>query len=220
MNGALVSCRVGCDRCDQIDPTKCLQCSTSYYLLNSTTGICSKCSPNCLSCSSSTNCTLCSSDTILTSTSASITQCLPCVTPNCILCPSSITNCTKCRLGYNLIGSVCVAGCSRGCLQCDTNNNSICVQCRKMYGLKSDGTCVKCISGCSGTCDATNSNLCLSCAVGFELVNNKCKRCPLNCLTCLNQQCSSCASGYKLYQNTSVSPVKTICVAKCLSPCL
>lgn len=116
MNNILVSCRIGCDRCDQVDPTKCLSCSTSYYLINSTVGICAKCSSNCLSCSSSSNCSACTPSTVLTSTSASVVECLPCATSNCLLCPSNINNCTKCRLGYNLIGLACVSSCSRGCL--------------------------------------------------------------------------------------------------------
>jgi hypothetical protein len=54
------------------------------------------------------------------------------------------------------------------------------------------------LTNCTGACDSKNITVCLSCADGFQLLNNKCIRCPQSCATCSNGQCKSCVFGFNI----------------------
>lgn len=72
----------------------------------------------------------------------------------------------------------------------------VCYECDRGYALiESTKKCMKCFSNCMGSCDATNITVCLGCSNGFELVDNKCTRCPANCLKCVNGQCVETVSS-------------------------
>jgi hypothetical protein len=58
--------------------------------------------------------------------------------------------------------------------------------------------------------------MCTGCVDGFQLLSNKCVRCPEGCTTCVNGDCSGCVGGYTLNQNSTGS---FICTLKCKSPC-
>lgn len=81
--------------------------------------------------------------------------------------------------------------------------------------LSPSGKCVQCISSCGGSCDASNPTLCTGCMVGFESLEGKCVRCPLNCQTCANGVCSRCKAGFRIVQTDS----GVSCQKDCVYPC-
>lgn len=102
-------------------------------------------------------------------------------------------------MGFILNNSSCIdakTACPTGCLNC---NATACSQCSLGYVLALSGKCVKCVSSCGGSCDSSNPLLCTGCTNGFESIQGKCVRCPLNCQTCSNGACSKCKDGFKLF---------------------
>lgn len=76
-----------------------------------------------------------------------------------------------------------------------------CTKCNSGYALKKDGTCIKCINGCTGSCDPKDVTKCLGCHSNSEMNKLfKCDRCPAGCTSCLKSQCLSCSEGFTLTQ--------------------
>ena len=96
----------------------------------------------------------------------------------------------------------CVANCGKGCARCDPSDADVCVECRPGYALTAANTCNKCSRKCSGSCDAQDIASCTTCADGFRMADNDCKRCPAGCLTCDEDNCLSCIEGHKLVSET------------------
>ncbi len=88
------------------------------------------------------------------------------------------------------------------------------MRCSYGYALKNDGTCVKCLVGCTGECFPQDITQCRSCSPNFYLSNHYlCVRCPTGCYTCINSFCTICINGYTLTRYNT-------CVQNCNFPCL
>lgn len=112
--------------------------------------------------------------------------CLKC-NKTCLTCSDSDQNeCLSCRKGLTLDGTNCVKKCQKGCRECNADNTSICLECHEGRTLRFNGKCIKCISTCNGNCDPKDPGKCLSCTDGYELVDNKCVRCPAGCEKCVD----------------------------------
>lgn len=119
-------------------------CPSGYYL---NTGSCSRCSANCLECTSATVCTSCPVGTFLN----------PVTSACAATCPN----------GMFPSGSLCAA-CPVGCLIC--NSATLCSSCASGYFLYNSGCSTSCPASytiantSSNTCDACSSS-CTTCAV-------------------------------------------------------
>lgn len=81
-------------------------------------------------------------------------------------------------------------------------NRETCIQCRDGRSPTADGlSCILCPVGCF-SCDS--KSICLSCYLGFRLVDGSCtSRCADNCTKCGLTGCETCQRGF--YLNTSFS---------------
>ena len=211
INGQVASCNPGCLQCSPTAPGVCVQCGPSFFPSASNAGLCQPCSPGCLTCSSASVCTVCMPFFLLNGGA-----CVTCQ-GGCKECASAtnLTTCTSCKFGLTLVNATCISQCATGCVNC-AQNVSICQQCARGFALKADGTCVKCLSSCTGECDPRNVVTCLSCSNGFQLANNLCVRCPIGCTSCANGACTTCEVGFELKANAAGS---IICAKKCTPPC-
>ncbi len=184
---------------------KCHICGPGYILQGSNCkpcdSTCRTCSPNpskCTACyfgyglSSSYTCVQCGG---LASTfiNPADQQCRPCDS-NCLTCTRTATNCTSCNTGLFLnptthICSTCGPGnfidsflnclpCQPPCLTCQTNAH-------------------KCIEYFSGVIMSDTNSTASSCGDGFFLTSTTCKKCDVQCRTCIGvtSYCTSCPAG-------------------------
>lgn len=101
-----LSCPVSsnCLQCDMTSPQECLICANGYYINTDMT--CSKCSSNCLLCSSADLCSACTIGYTLPANQTS-GQCLTCLFP-CLTCVDTAEYCTSCATGFTKNGWKCV----------------------------------------------------------------------------------------------------------------
>ncbi len=129
-----------------------------------------------------------------------ISRCSKC-TPNCKTCSNFLT-CLSCQKGEILINGKCEK-CNSQCLDCSGNQSS-CTSCKNNPELfnpvtnSCDKLCADKTDSC-GTCDHKTGN-CISCKLGYSLVENQCilTSCNvLNCRTCETaNSCLRCDIGY------------------------
>jgi hypothetical protein len=101
-NGSCVPCQAGCDVCSNIDFSICLSCLQGYYA--NSTGGCSMCSTNCMSCTS-LGCTACFVSYFLSSNLTCVDLCdYPCTVCN----SSNVEYCSSCIYGYTLMDALCI----------------------------------------------------------------------------------------------------------------
>ena len=185
-SGYLLSSNI-CLDCDNICQTcsiktsNCTSCFEGYSLIGST---CKQgCKPNCLSCDDP--CTRCEDGYYLNSES-----CKPC-SSKCLTCIMNSEICTSCRVGFELKGASCEISCVENCSSCKFP----CESCKEGFFIE-DGLCSQCTHPCK-TC-TEDSNNCLSCQLGFGLINNECNYgCSDHCLNCASP-CNICELGYYL----------------------
>ncbi|ELP84423.1 hypothetical protein EIN_339940, partial [Entamoeba invadens IP1] len=80
---------------------------------------------------------------------------------------------------------------------CSRNNK--CVECENNYIFNNNKSCVKTSQNNNSTnCISFNKNGCVSCAVGYYLLNAECNLCSENCTSCVESdtKCLSCKSGF------------------------
>ena len=126
----------------------------------------------------------------------------------------------KCKEGFHLENNICVSNmiCYELCKNCtaeSTNeDDQKCGACINGFVLDENNNC-RCPSGsakqgkncnkCTNTCEKykLNSCDCLSCSLGYYLVENKCEKCNPSCLSCEEEatKCTNCNKGYFLDSN-------------------
>jgi len=197
----------------------CVACSLGSFPTSTT--VCTACPTLCTSCTSLTVCqtcvnnlipnpSLCGCDNtvgsylnILTNTCVSCSQTFP----QCATCTSSGTlACATCINGTYLLSGACYT-CPFSCTSC--TSNTVCNTCITGYVLSYNVTnmcgcpyCTTCayynVTNCA-VCDYTNvtNAFCLTCDIGYYLVNGTCYQCPLQCATCTSAAvCQTCNTPF------------------------
>ena len=201
-----------CEQCDTDmfvlrgggQPESCLTtCPVGYYG-DTQSQQCTRCSGECLSCSSATKCSTCpvgmlrySSVCLKTcprSTFRHGNTCEAC-DPSCATCLGpGVKNCTRCQAPGNMVDAE--TGCTQGCRPGFFSNSTHCVQC--------DLNCAE--------CDVT-ATACTSCHVSEVRHGEQCvKSCPQGfvadqsgvCGVC-HDECTSCPPGQVLLQGRCVA---------------
>ncbi|GAB1225477.1 hypothetical protein ENUP19_0253G0025 [Entamoeba nuttalli] len=184
------------DNCQNNGINQCIQCTSSYYLLESQ---CKKCQiQHCLECNKNVEeeCIQCDNDYILYNNQCVYKKDFHCKT-------ISSSHCISCDSGYFLstIG-VCEKNSQEDCL---IQQGSHCVQCKTTNLIHlPNGT-----SYCSSTERTDNCQIesvfgCQRCNLGYFLYDGQCISCNINCAKCINrlEECIECSFGY-LYNSTS-----------------
>ena len=155
------------DRLGSVEPTEC----ESQFFLNYKTSKCTKCPPNCLSCSSK-KCHQCVAGFQLHKR-----LCVRCLDPNCDICGTD-SRCAACAREYFLdVDSGECQPCPENCVFC--SSGSKCLKCTDSHQLDSDSLCAK-------TCQAGMTY--------FDPASNKCLPCTSCefCRTVMPTLCASC----------------------------
>jgi hypothetical protein len=125
---------------------------------------------------------------------------------------SSCTDCGQVQ-GYFLLNGQCFPCASiQNCVQCDSQNPSICSICQDGYFINS-GSCSSCPASCS---QCISTQLCTTCSLGYTLAFDQaqgtCLQCSSPCATCIQSTsyCTSCVDGFtkkgwKCQNNTYIS---------------
>ncbi|XP_043916303.1 extracellular matrix organizing protein FRAS1-like [Protopterus annectens] len=184
------------------------ECPAGYYNAN---GVCEKCHASCQNCNGGSPfaCTSCKSSLVLAQNGMCVSRCSPgfyldsshkvCQPCNsrCLTCESA-TVCTSCRdpsrvlLFGECLYEVCAQQyyldyATRSCKECDWSCNACsgplgtdCLQCMDGYVLQ-EGTCTE------------------QCSAGFYKKEDKCFRCDLPCVECMDDgHCTLCQVPYFL----------------------
>lgn len=163
--------------CASYDSTGCLACQEGYYL--NTIRRCVINPPNCKVALSTGACSECYPNYVLTQGS-----CTPYIPPN-----------PTCRQGYSFVGNQCVTpNCNR--YNSASNSDRLCLECASGFTLSPIYyLCFKAVDNCASY---SPTGGCLSCAVGFTLVQGLCRRPPLNCRVydVITLICQECEVGY------------------------
>ena len=191
LNGQCSPCLAGCNVCSNQDLSICLDCVQGSFV--NSTGGCSSCSSNCVSCIS-TGCIKCQSGYTLNDKFACVKICpYPCETcligGGCLTClygwkingnqciPDIAScnagfNCNYCALGYylssqtntSIVNQTCKL-CPAKCARCDSADNIECTACFDGLYVNPQGSCLACPAGCkSCTGLFLGSVTCLSCS--------------------------------------------------------
>jgi len=208
----------------------CISNSDGFYF-DASKGIIKKCTQGCKKCINPTNCTSCDINSgflLVQNINACVLKCPDGYWKNflqnkCMLCNSSCkicldntNNCQECAEGYvtlkenkkkclkecpsgyklNSIEKYCEPDCTSPCNTCTDSNN-----------------CIDCIENHYLITTSNNINNCVAnCPDGLynDIVNLKCKSCPINCKTCKNaEKCLSCKNENFYLEE------KNLCVNNC-----
>lgn len=130
-------------------------------------------------------------------------ECQPC-REDCIKCPESSTNCTKCDIPKVIVNGVCLDKCPSGTVQVGQDCNPCEIQCLE---CKASGDC----TDCPGTYVLYLGDCIESCPPGFYAnSDNECVPCNTeNCKTCTNngKTCVDCISPNVLTEAGECVPV-------------
>lgn len=209
--GACTACTGNCNTCDGAGPkcdsgkcklkykraadgncVSCDQTKPGFWWDATTTGSCTSCQSNCLTCQDKTKCQTCVSGSTIKKTQGyyvSAGACKSCNT-NCAACTGT-ASCTvgKCHAGFQRKTDGTCVGCSTvgykftagtgTCKQCDVNcktcaTDTACTagQCKEGYVLGTaapdTGKCVKCaVAGCATCAYLTRATVCTACALSY-----------------------------------------------------
>lgn len=195
-----------CETCDQANVADCLLCKQDFILskLSKKNGYCYlDCKNYQLSSMESNTCS-----EQLKCPDANCRSCSQLDPHECFVCSSNYFikkknnkgSCFKCSLGI------------ANCEECSWI--TYCTKCRLNYLIEiySEGTrCKRCselITNCI-KCDGAKN--CTECQPGYKLTDNKCIKCPLNCLSCENEvSClpNGCLGGYYIDNGKCLSCIE------------
>ncbi|ELP84060.1 protein serine/threonine kinase, putative [Entamoeba invadens IP1] len=180
------------DNCNTEGEASCLRCEDSFYFDDQSTPMssnCTKCSPNCLTCTTYSRCLSCSDSLFLVGNT--------CQTMNegCTKAMISGGGCAICENGYYRDGIECKK-CDDSCKSCQYN--TVCYECSDNYFWATSTSCknysylTNCVSG------KESVNGCTQCLDGFYIATPFCLSCQENCLLCDSTLCTKCVDNYIL----------------------
>lgn len=211
-----VPCDPTCNTCEVGgNPKTCLSCPPGHSLNK---GVCSRCHPNCLTCTgtSEKECLSCAPGNIMFEA-----YCFPGCDPACAVdsCigPTSF-DCITCSPGYTQTGSSCTNTCHSSCATCYSPLIDGCQSCHPGDTFVA-GKCYTCPPECDVCVIENGQASCFNCPPGrqYLLVNgqNKCIVCHADCIGCLvendNTSCQACS-------DPTAHQYKTECL-QCHSTC-
>ncbi|KAE8302612.1 High cysteine membrane protein VSP-like [Giardia duodenalis] len=193
----------GCQRCEMKDSSlQCLECRDLYLSLDkrSCLASCPKGQKGIKGSSSSVHSCACDDGSYLKDG-----KCVGCAVENCAECDES--SCKKCKYGYTLSGSQCVATKCKD-PNCDTcEDRNVCTKCAGGNSLDPHGLCVKDCLGSAGYYKATVGGVsrCVACTLG-------------NCAVCESEsKCKTCRDGFYVEGSGGCKPCSSEC-ATCSGP--
>lgn len=169
----------------------CITCTFGYSLVpnvNSSVPItsqCVVCLDPCNTCNADSSCNSCLSPYIFSATDNS---CFLCDDPRCTSCTATATGvCSTCQTGWFVSNNACVK-CIPGCTSC--TSATTCTACSPLFYFLSNNSCTVCPNApACKTCmmnTTTNTTVCMSCEVGYYLMNGTCQHCQTFCEVCIN----------------------------------
>ncbi|ESU37581.1 Variant-specific surface protein [Giardia duodenalis] len=193
----------GCQRCEMKDSgLQCLECRDLYLSLDkrSCLASCPKGQKGIQGSPSSTHSCVCDDGSYLKDG-----KCVGCTVENCAECDES--SCKKCKYGYTLSDSQCVATKCKD-PNCDTcEDRDVCTKCTDDNSLDPHGLCVKDCLGSAGYYKATVGGVsrCVACTLG-------------NCAVCESEsKCKACRDGFYVEGSGGCRPCSSEC-ATCSGP--
>eukprot|EP00701_Giardia_intestinalis_P001167 XP_001704991.1 High cysteine membrane protein VSP-like [Giardia lamblia ATCC 50803] len=193
----------GCQRCEMKDSgLQCLECRDLYLSLDkrSCLASCPKGQKGIQGSSSSIHICTCDDGSYLKDG-----KCVGCAVENCAECDES--SCKRCKYGYTLSGSQCVATKCKD-PNCDTcEDRDVCTKCTDDNSLDLHGLCVKDCLGSAGYYKATVGGVsrCVACTLG-------------NCAVCESEsKCKTCRDGFYVEGSGGCKPCSSEC-ATCSGP--